>query len=273
MIKTAAETGLANLFAITKSLLPGDAASREDAFRRFAERGLPHRRVEDWKYTDLRAFLREAAPFAGKPSEAEIASALALDGPFASIDAIEVVIVNGHLVRIASGLPEGLEIAPMREALASGHPLLARIGAVGHAHDNAAYALNAAFMSDGAVIRVAAGATIERPIHLRFVNTGSTPFATATRVLLHVEVGASVTVLETHAGPERHRLPAQRRRGDRGRRPFQGRPHAPQRGGHRRARPLHAHGAARREGRLRHLQPRGRHPGLASSGLCRLRGR
>ncbi len=201
MIKTAAETGLANLFAITKSLLPGDAASREDAFRRFAERGLPHRRVEEWKYTDLRAFLREAAPFAGKPSDAETTAALAQDGPFASIDALEVVIVNGHLVRIASGLPEGLEIAPMREALASGHPLLARIGVVGHAHDNAAYALNAAFMSDGAVIRVAAGATIERPIHLRFVNTGSTPFATATRVLLHVEVGASVTVLETHAGP------------------------------------------------------------------------
>ncbi|KAA2235346.1 Fe-S cluster assembly protein SufD [Salinarimonas soli] len=201
MIKTAAETGLANLFAITKSLLPGDAAHREDAFRRFSERGLPHRRIEEWKYTDLRALLRDAAPFAGKPTEADIAAAEALDGPLTAIDSIEAVIVNGHLVRAPAALPPGVEIVPLREALGSGHPLLARMGAVGHAHDNAAYALNAAFMSDGAVIRIAAGTHVERPIHLRFLNTGATPFATATRVLVHVEVGASVTLLETHAGP------------------------------------------------------------------------
>ncbi|HYF54331.1 MAG TPA: Fe-S cluster assembly protein SufD [Salinarimonas sp.] len=200
-LKTAAESALADLFALAKPLLPGDAATREDAFRRFSERGLPHRRVEEWKYTDLRAFLREAAPFAGKPSAADIEAALATDGPLADLDAIEIVLVNGHVVRMAESLPEGLEIVALRDALSAGHPSLAAMGAVAKAHDNAAYALNAAFMSDGAVIRVAAGATIERPIHLRFVNAGATPFATATRVLLQVEVGASVTLVETHAGP------------------------------------------------------------------------
>ena len=63
-----AETRLAETFEAARAGLPGDAAAREEAFRLFAERGLPHRRVEDFKYTDLRAAVREAAPFADRPS-------------------------------------------------------------------------------------------------------------------------------------------------------------------------------------------------------------
>ena len=57
--------------------------------------GLPHRRVEEWKYTDLRAKMREAyapAPRA-EVSEAEIERAI---GHFAGLDAHVVVFVNGH---------------------------------------------------------------------------------------------------------------------------------------------------------------------------------
>ena len=47
--------------------LPGKgalAALREDAFRKFDASGLPHRRVEEWKYTDLRALMRNLYPLA-----------------------------------------------------------------------------------------------------------------------------------------------------------------------------------------------------------------
>jgi Fe-S cluster assembly protein SufD len=71
------------------------------------------------------------------------------------------------------------------------------------ARENAAYALNTAFMNEGTVIRVSAGTTLERPIHLRFVNQGTAPFSTAVRVLLVVEAGGAVTLLETHEGPNR----------------------------------------------------------------------
>ena len=40
---------------------------REAAFAPLPRPGLPHRRVEAWKYTDLRALLREAAPLAPAP--------------------------------------------------------------------------------------------------------------------------------------------------------------------------------------------------------------
>ena len=40
------------------------AALREAAFKVFEQQGLPHRRIEEWKYTDLRAVMRDAKPLA-----------------------------------------------------------------------------------------------------------------------------------------------------------------------------------------------------------------
>ncbi|MGC2124443.1 MAG: Fe-S cluster assembly protein SufD, partial [Xanthobacteraceae bacterium] len=66
-IRTAAEAALAQTFAQARERLPGDdavVAQRDAAFDLFAREGLPHRRVEDWKYTDLRALMRDARPLA-----------------------------------------------------------------------------------------------------------------------------------------------------------------------------------------------------------------
>ena len=67
VIKTAAEAALAQEFAQARARLPGSAAvakQRTAAFELFAKEGLPHRRVEEWKYTDLRALMRDAKPLA-----------------------------------------------------------------------------------------------------------------------------------------------------------------------------------------------------------------
>ena len=66
-MKTPAEQALSSAFAATRCKLPGKGAVvalRDDAFRRFDASGLPHRRIEEWKYTDLRALMREAKPLA-----------------------------------------------------------------------------------------------------------------------------------------------------------------------------------------------------------------
>ena len=78
IIKTAAETALAQAFAQARARLPGDdavAAQRDAAFDVFAKEGLPHRRVEEWKYTDLRALMRDAKPLASPPDAAAKARA------------------------------------------------------------------------------------------------------------------------------------------------------------------------------------------------------
>ncbi|WP_029031381.1 Fe-S cluster assembly protein SufD [Salinarimonas rosea] len=197
-LKTPAETALADLFARSKSLLPGDARSREDAFHRFAEKGLPHRRVEEWKYTDLRALMREIAPLAEKPSEAGVARALSVESVFAAAEPATIAFVDGHLAT-ADAMPAGVTAVPLAVALAQGHPLLSKLGAVSDAEGNAAYALNAAFMTDGVVLHVTGA--VDRRVALRFVTAGAQPVATATRVLVVVEPGAAISLLETHESP------------------------------------------------------------------------
>jgi Fe-S cluster assembly protein SufD len=208
LVRTPAEDALVARFPAAKASLPGNGTvlkMREAAFDLVAKGGLPHRRIEEWKYTDLRRLMREAQPLAETPAAAEIAAAFNNAAGFSAVDALRIGFVNGHLVRELSDLdrmPHGVEILSLREALASGHSLLKELNQVAAARDNTAYALNTAFMADGVLIRVPADAAVDTPIHLRFVNIGSAPFSTAARVLLVVEAGASVTLLETHEGPD-----------------------------------------------------------------------
>ncbi|MBF9232483.1 Fe-S cluster assembly protein SufD [Microvirga alba] len=199
LMKTPAETGLAQAFETVKTTLPGDVESRAQAFELFARNGLPHRRVEEFKYTDLRALMREAAPFAATPSGDEAKAALGSAKALADIKALQVPFVNGHFVRDSvdsKALPEGVEIVPLAEALANGHDWLARLSPVAWARQNPVYQLNSSFMADGVMLRIVGQVTT--PIHLRFVTASKSAVATATRVLVLVEDGASVKLIETH---------------------------------------------------------------------------
>jgi Fe-S cluster assembly protein SufD len=205
-IKTRAETALAANFAAVRRALPGAgavAALREDAFKRFESEGLPHRRVEEWKYTDLRALMRDAKPLAGVPDAAAKARAKTAGGMLASIEARRIVFVDGAFVPELSDLADleaGLAISSMGQALAAGDPqLLARIGRVVPT-DDVAVALNTAFMGDGAVIHIAAGAALARPIHLVFFNAGGEGASVFARSLVVVGNGARAMLVESHEG-------------------------------------------------------------------------
>ena len=71
------ETGRAvsDSFAVARDRLPGTgsvAEARNAAFEAYDSVGLPHRRIEDWKYTDLRALMREVLPLAPAPDAAAL---------------------------------------------------------------------------------------------------------------------------------------------------------------------------------------------------------
>jgi Fe-S cluster assembly protein SufD len=205
-LKTAAESALAASFAAAKGALPGAnavAAMREEAFHRFERHGLPNRRVEDWKYTDLRAAMREALPLAAAPDSAAKARVARAGALVAALEARRIVFVDGAFVAELSDLADlepGLTIGSMAAALAAGEPLIAaHLGKVVPS-DDVAVALNTAFMGDGAVIRIGAGATLARPIHLVFGNSGLRPAAIFARSLVLVEQGARAMVVESHEG-------------------------------------------------------------------------
>ena len=206
VIKTGAETALAQAFAQARDRLPGDEAimaRRNAAFDLFAKQGLPHRRIEEWKYTDLRALMRDAKPLASPPDASAKARAKDAGRVLDDLDARRLVFVDGAFVPELSDLREleaGLVVGSLAQALADADPVVAaRLGKLAPASD-AAVALNTALMGDGAVIRVASGATIERPLHLLFVASEK-PAATFTRSLVTIDHGARVMLIESHEGP------------------------------------------------------------------------
>lgn len=205
-MKTAAELALASTFATVRDKLPGAgpvAALRDSAFRNFDARGLPHRRVEEWKYTDLRALMRDAKPLASPPDAAAKARAKTAGKLVGDVECRRIVFVNGAFVPELSdlaGLERGLTIRSMAQALTGGDPLIAQyLGKVVVGVDDMAVALNTALMGDGAVIHVAAGAAVDRPLHLVFVAP-DTPAAMFTRSLVVVEDGARAMLIESHEG-------------------------------------------------------------------------
>jgi Fe-S cluster assembly protein SufD len=225
-IKTAAESGLVEAFAALRGRLADGAvtARRKAAFGRFEAQGLPHRRLEEWKYTDLRVLMRDAKPLAGAPDGRAKARAKSAGAVFAGIGARRIVFVDGALVAELSdlvALDPGLSIYSLADALSRGHspPYLSLasaspasgqgegrenegLGAAGPAEGNVAYELNTAFMGDGAVVKVEAGAQIARPLHLVFVYGARRATALFSRSLVILEAGAGLTLLESHEGPD-----------------------------------------------------------------------
>jgi Fe-S cluster assembly protein SufD len=200
-IRTAAEQALAGAFSDLKPRLIGAERERADAFRMFEEAGLPHRRVEEWKYTDLRALMRDAKPMAEKPGKTALDAtkkADVLDG----VDARRLVIANGTFVPELSdtkNLEAGLSIVSLSDALARNDGMVSGIGQTVPTKD-VAVALNTAFMTDGVIIRVADGAKVERPIVVAYVFSGGAA-ATFTRSMVVLGNDAALTLVETFEGP------------------------------------------------------------------------
>jgi Fe-S cluster assembly protein SufD len=66
-------------------------------------------------------------------------------------------------------------------------------------------ALNTALFADGACVVIAAGVRLEPPVHLRFLSTGdgdARPVMSHPRVLLVVDDGGQVAVVESYTGPD-----------------------------------------------------------------------
>lgn len=194
-------------FAANAADLPGAGLAwlderREAAMTAFAKAGVPHRRVEGWKYTDLSAVLDGALEPAA-PYRVALARAGALADPFASVPGPRLVLVNGFLAPASSGgLPEGVEIVDL-SLLSVGTPQWVSENLGRAAADETAPmgALALALMRGGVAIRVRRGAKIAAPLHLAFLTPDREQnLASHARLLILLEEGAALTLVESHLG-------------------------------------------------------------------------
>ncbi|MEO8319884.1 MAG: Fe-S cluster assembly protein SufD [Bradyrhizobium sp.] len=196
------ETGrpLSDSFAIARDRLPGAAEARRAAFEAYERTGLPNRRIEDWKYTDLRALMREVLPLAPAPDAAALKGAAAALKLQAVKGARRLVLVDGVFAPKLSDLADlekGLSIRTLRDVLEAGDAALqAQLFSLDSA--NPMVALNSAMMTDGVVIEIANGVVLTQPLQIVHIASAATPAAMFTRSMLRLGKDAGATLVESY---------------------------------------------------------------------------
>ena len=158
------------------AMLPEDAR-RERAFSGFAMNGLPHRRMERWKWTDF----KRAVP------EVEAAKSPAMTDPLAGLEAARFVF-DGTDVRVPE-LPKGVRVIEKAEPLA-----------IDGAEDMPLMAMTAALAGTASfsMLLIEVTETVDTPLHFVFAASGNE--LGLARVKMVVREGADVSVIESHLG-------------------------------------------------------------------------
>jgi Fe-S cluster assembly protein SufD len=180
--------------------LPGNSVRwvrrmRQLAIERFAELGFPSVRDEQWKYTNVEPL----AKFEFQPGRNQVVATV--EGVvFDDLPAHRFVFVNGRYSAALSQvnrLPAGLEITSLADTLEREPDRLGSAFANQLKEADSAFAaLNTALMADGAVIWLAPGTVVEKPIYLVFVTSGDA--AIHVRNLVIVGESAQATIIEQH---------------------------------------------------------------------------
>jgi Fe-S cluster assembly protein SufD len=201
------------LDAATQSPLPASGIAWLDAARRenleaFAATGLPDTRKEAWKYTALRALGQRSFALVDADAAREVAvdpASFELPG----VGGARIVFVNGVFRADLSRLDapvEGLTVQPLSQALID-QPEPLRFALSRHYRDSAdAFAqINASLASDGLVLRVAAGVTVDKPVHVVYVGAPAQgDLAWHARSVVEIGEEASVDLVEHHVAAGAH---------------------------------------------------------------------
>jgi len=185
---------------------PQLAEYREACKTRFEAVGLPTTKDEEFKYLPLQRLDAAFTPAYGATIDPNEAASV----PLGDLDAITLTFVNGEYapeLSNVSGLPNGARVLSLRDALEAHEGLVMRHlskvatleGKLGSTNDERFTWLNGAFLSEGAFVFLAKGVVVEAPIHLRFLSRPDHgAFAAHPRILIVLEEGAQVKVVESH---------------------------------------------------------------------------
>ncbi len=150
------------------------AARRQAGAARFEAMGFPTRRDEEWKYTDVRAIAQGNFALA-ESAEFSQAQAAAITLP---LDAYRLTFVDGVFSAALSDLdtlPDSVQVMPLSKALTDNHEAVGGpLGRLTGVDFSPFAALNTAFMEEGAVVRIAPGTVVEKPILLQFLSRAGT---------------------------------------------------------------------------------------------------
>jgi Fe-S cluster assembly protein SufD len=205
MNESPASESLLALYEASRSELPGAGAPwltrlRGDGIAAFQELGLPHKRQEAWRFTDLAALSRlEFGPVSGEGrGQAQGAAESAL-GAFGKSHAL--VFIDGSFAPELSSAGD-LQIGPLSEWLEhEPRRLEGLLAGIVDLKQRPFTALNTALFEDGLFLEIPRGQQVDRRIHAVFVQSaGQTPSASHPRNLVVARAGSRATVVEHYVG-------------------------------------------------------------------------
>ena len=194
-------------FETARDQLPGAGqpwleSLREAGIGGFAEAGIPHAKVEDWKYTNLNALMKlDFRPADGTAQNFGLDTVPSLLP--ATSQSYRLVFINGaarpELSKL-DGLPPGVRVSSLGELFRRGEPGLADcLGALGDTASQPFLALNTAMMEDGYVLRLDDGAHLDKPLEIvQIAAANAAPILYHPRNLVVAGEGSRATIIEHH---------------------------------------------------------------------------
>ena len=192
------EQFLIDQFAKLRTKLPGSATIqgiRKSAFDAFTNHGLPHKRVESWHYTDLRAKLTEVWPV----QIDEIVPKFQTSIP-TCIDSDQLLFLNGQFHSIPNKekrINESINFKSLAESLASEVDDITVITQLKAPAPDPLINLNTAYLLEGSIIEIPDNTTLERPLELIHISNGP-ELSIYPRHFLRVGENSNVTIIERY---------------------------------------------------------------------------
>lgn len=170
---------------------------RKESFEKFRLLGIPHRKNEEYKYTDVKKIFD--GNFSAVHNEVH-----KLDVDFNKVsadkDSIKLIFVNGWLHKdstLSHKIPKGAIIENMAGGVLTKQNLLKKyFGSLSENYNDTFLYLNSAFWFDGALIYLPANTVLERTVEIFLISTGEKELLTNPRHLIIAEKNTKMNVIE-----------------------------------------------------------------------------
>ena len=191
--------------------LPGHAADwtsalRLRALRAFEKAGFPTTRDEAWKYTRLQKLAAE--PYAPLLTDASAGDHQQPPANIEGLDCYVLPIVNGRVITGTSDrydLPEGVRIQLLSEALAQPEAwLMEQLEETLANPIDSLDLLNLALATDGWILTIDERVTLDKPIHIQYLNTPPNQHSMMLRHMVCIGAHAKAHIIENFAGTGDH---------------------------------------------------------------------
>ncbi len=185
------QTALETFFARHKPTWFGDFHVQQ--FNQFLKHGLPTRKEELWKYTEIK--VHDIPTHSGV---AKTGLQIEHNKPFA----VTLVFVNGHFSETLStttALPKEVTLCSLSQAMVSQPDRIKSILLQEFSVKKFPFAkLNSALMTDGFFLDIPKHCVITTPIHIQFINTEQNEFMSHPRNVILASPHSQVTLIEDH---------------------------------------------------------------------------